>query len=224
MRKIEDDRILAYIESQLEKDAGPKEIAEAFGYSPEHFRHLFRTYYDIPLGNYLRRRRLLKAARQIQNGKTASTEAALIYGFETAAGFSKAFRREFGFSASELKNQGQLLEDLIPDPVYDKSQIKISYVITPELRIIGKTLPSEEVRDFDRLEECAYWLDHRFPQFTAEEMKRIGAYKNDVIAMWYHTGADQTITYLAGPVVKSIADVPEGTVAVTLPGRRYAGI
>ena len=102
MKKIMEDKILAYIETHLDMEYGQDDIAEAFGYSTDHFRHLFRMYYDMPLGEYIRRRRLLKAAARIGDGEQIGN-AASMYGFETAAGFAKAFKKEFGFPASELK-------------------------------------------------------------------------------------------------------------------------
>ena len=51
MKKIMDDKILAYIETHLDMEYGQDDIAEAFGYSTDHFRHLFRMYYDMPLGD-----------------------------------------------------------------------------------------------------------------------------------------------------------------------------
>ena len=101
MKKIPEDAILSYIEGHLDEHVGAEEVACAFGYSPDHFRHLFRTYYDISLGEYIRRRRLVGAAKQIQKGVSVSS-AAQKYDFQTAAGFSKAFRKEFGIPASEL--------------------------------------------------------------------------------------------------------------------------
>ncbi len=221
MLKIHDDPILAYIEAKLDKKLDLKEMANDFGYSLDHFRHLFFTYYDISLGNYIRRRRLLQAAKKIQNGESI-TDVAMAYGFDTAAGFSKAFRKEFGFSANDLKNRVWLLEDVIPNPRYDKNRITISFVETPDLKMIGKPLLQEDCRNFDRLEEAAYWLDHDMPGITAEELAQIEPYKNDKIAMWYHTVENTDITYLLGPVVKNIGIVPQGMIPVTIPGRRYA--
>lgn len=221
MKKIQEDGMLSYIETQLDKNCTIKEIAEAFGYSQDHFRHLFRMYYDMPLGAYIRRRRLIKAAQKIQEGESV-TSAALAYGFDTAAGFSKAFRKEFGFSANEFKTKGQMLEDVIPDPVYDKNQILISFMETPELKMVGKPLLPEERHAFDLLEEAAYWLDHDLPKLTEEELEQVGGYKNDSIAMWYHPVENTDITYLLGPVVRSHDRVPEGMIPVTIPGRRYA--
>ena len=38
MKKIVEDTILAYIETHLDMEYGQDDIAEAFGYSTDHFR------------------------------------------------------------------------------------------------------------------------------------------------------------------------------------------
>ena len=159
MKKIVEDTILAYIETHLDMEYGQDDIAEAFGYSTDHFRHLFRMYYDMPLGEYIRRRRLLKAAERIGNGELIGNAASL-YGFETAAGFAKEFRKEFGFPAGELKRQDDIRLDVLPEPEYDRNQIRISFLETQELKMAGRSVIPEGGADIDLLEEVAYWLDH----------------------------------------------------------------
>ncbi len=221
MLKIEDDMILQYIEERLNQEIDLKEMATYFGYSLDHFRHLFFTYYDVSIGNYIRRRRLLEAAKKLQAGETIM-DTALSLEFETPTGFTKAFRKEFGFPPQDLKKKILLLEDVIPNPKYDKNRITISYVETSELKMIGKPLLPEDCHDFDRLEEAAYWLDHDMPLITEEEMAQLKPYKDDHIAMWYHAVENTDITYLLGPVVKKITTVPKGMISVVIPGRRYA--
>ena len=120
MKKLTEDKILAYIEAHLGMEYRQEDFAEAFGYSIDHFRHLFRMYYDTPLGEYIRRRRLLQAAKRIGDGGQI-VDIAPLYGFETAAGFAKAFKKEFGFPASELKKQDNIRLDVLPEPEYDRN-------------------------------------------------------------------------------------------------------
>lgn len=221
MKKISDDPILSYIEDNLEMLWTPEQCADAFGYSSDYFRHLFRTYYDMALGEYLRRRRLVKAAVRVQNGAQV-LQTALAYGFETAAGFSKAFKKEFGIPVSELKNQKDILLDSIPTPEYDRNNITVSYMRMPELKLIGQPLLPRKKYGYDLLEEAAYWLDHDIGNMDIEKPDVKSVYRDDIIAMWYHDPENVKITYLLGPTAKNFNHVPEGTVPVTIPSRRYA--
>lgn len=221
MKKIPEDAILSYIEGHLDEHVGAEEVACAFGYSPDHFRHLFRTYYDISLGEYIRRRRLVGAAKQIQKGVSVSS-AAQKYDFQTAAGFSKAFRKEFGIPASELKDQTDIFLDEIPDPFYDRDLIRISCMETPEIKIVGKPMLPQKEFEYDLLEETACWMEKEDFSFGKQELDMIDRYPMDFAAMWYHAPDNVAITYLLGPVVKSFRYVPADWVSITIPGRRYA--
>lgn len=221
MKKLTEDKILAYIEAHLGMEYRQEDFAEAFGYSIDHFRHLFRMYYDTPLGEYIRRRRLLQAAKRIGDGGRI-VDIAPLYGFETAAGFAKAFKKEFGFPASELKKQDNIRLDVLPEPEYDRNKIRILFLDTPQIRVVGKSVIPEGGADTDLLEEVAYWLDHEFPETDPAVLAEMETFKDDHIAMWYHPPDSQEITYLMGPVVKKVTCVPRGFIPVTMPGRHYA--
>lgn len=227
MKKISQDKILSYIEEHLDSHPGVDEIAEAFGYSPDHFRHLFRTYYDVSLGEYMRRRRLAGAAEQIRKGMPVA-RAADLYGFQTPSGFARAFRKEYGISASELKNQDDMFLDQLPDPVYDRDRIRVSRLEVPELKMVGKTLLPKKEYGYDLLEETACWLERETSELETEmgldhaELKKLNCYPQDVIAMWYHDPDNVEMTYLLGPVVKDFSYVPEGWIAVSIPAGKYA--
>lgn len=98
------DRIqqsLDYIEDNLKTDITAGELAEMAGFSLFHYSRLFHSAVGIPVKQYIIRRRLLWAAYEMAAGEK-QIDAALRYGFYTAAGFYKAFRREFGCSPSEF--------------------------------------------------------------------------------------------------------------------------
>ena len=83
------------------------------GFSLYHYYRLFHRYTGMPVMQYILRRRLLHAAYAIRMGEKR-TAMALAYGFDTYAGFYKAFRREFGCTPGEYvrknraKRPGQL--------------------------------------------------------------------------------------------------------------------
>lgn len=83
------------IEAHLRSDITAGDLAAAAGFSLSHFYHVFEAVMGISVGRYISYRRLLHAAWDIHHGKDA-TAAALEYGFDTHAGFYKAFRKEFG--------------------------------------------------------------------------------------------------------------------------------
>ena len=71
------------------------------GFSLFHYYRLFQQATGMPVMQYILRRRLLHGIYAIKQGST-KIDAALLYGFDTYAGFYKAFCREFGSTPSEF--------------------------------------------------------------------------------------------------------------------------
>lgn len=87
------------IEARLRTELSAQELADAAGFSLYHYYHVFEAVTGMSVGRYITHRRLLHAAWSMSQGKDA-TSAALEYGFDTHAGFYKAFRKEFGCAPS----------------------------------------------------------------------------------------------------------------------------
>ena len=91
-----------YIETHIKTEITAAELAEIAGYSLFHFYRLFHVLTGFPVMQYILRRRLLHAVYSVQCGNNTGIQAALEYGFETYAGFYKAFVREFGCTPKEF--------------------------------------------------------------------------------------------------------------------------
>lgn len=88
---------IAYIEQNLKTDITPKELADMVGYSLWHYQRLFAQVTGLPLAAYINRRRLDCALAEIR-AKRRAIDVALDYGFDSYAGFYKAFLRMYGCS------------------------------------------------------------------------------------------------------------------------------
>lgn len=88
------------MENTLCADISLEEWAGQYGYSPWHFARLFQRIVGMPLMQYRTRRRLMHALYAISCGESI-IDAALRYGFDTHAGFFKAFQQAYGCSPSE---------------------------------------------------------------------------------------------------------------------------
>ena len=91
---------LDYIEDHLQTDITAAELAEMAGFSLFHYYRLFQQATGLPVMQYILRRRLLHGVYAMKQG-SSKIDAALAYGFDTYAGFYKAFCREYGMSPSE---------------------------------------------------------------------------------------------------------------------------
>ena len=92
-------RSLDYIEDNLQTEITAAELAQQAHFSLFYYYRLFQQATGMPVMQYILRRRLLHGVYAMKQG-TSKTDAALRYGFDTYAGFYKAFCREFGATPS----------------------------------------------------------------------------------------------------------------------------
>ena len=90
---------LDYIEDHLQTEITAAELADMAGFSLFHYYRLFQQATGMPVMQYILRRRLLHGVYAMKQG-ASKIDAALAYGFDTYAGFYKAFCREFGSTPS----------------------------------------------------------------------------------------------------------------------------
>ena len=90
-----------FIEVNLQAEITAVELAEKAGFSVFHYYRLFQQATGLPVMQYILRRRLLHGVYAMKQG-SSKTDAALRFGFDTYAGFYKAFCREFGATPSDF--------------------------------------------------------------------------------------------------------------------------
>jgi len=88
---------IAHIEQNLKTAITIQELADMAGYSIWHYCHLYTQATGLPVGAYICKRRLNKALVEISEGRKA-VDVVPEYGFDTYAGFYKAFIRMYGCS------------------------------------------------------------------------------------------------------------------------------
>jgi len=81
-------------------------IAAHTGYSPWHFHRLFSAVSGETPADYLRKRRLTEAARELRGTRRRVTDLALEYQFGSPEAFTRAFARVFGVTPSEYRRRG----------------------------------------------------------------------------------------------------------------------
>lgn len=90
-------KTLDYVEENLKTDITAEELAQIANYSTFHFYRLFSSVMGSSIAGYILKRRLDHAIFEISNGRKG-IDVVLEYGFETYAGFYKAFVKMYGCS------------------------------------------------------------------------------------------------------------------------------
>jgi len=104
---MDTDELLAYIEQNIKEDISLVDLEQVVHYSPRQIYYIIKEATGMPVMSYIRYRRLLNAAAEIGQGRKL-TDVAVDYGFETQAGFYKAFLLQIGCSPKEYQYHEQL--------------------------------------------------------------------------------------------------------------------
>jgi AraC family transcriptional regulator len=105
---------LRYIENHLTEEIDYKEAARLACCSEYHFTRMFSFLSGITLSEYIRRRRMTRAAFELLNTDKRMIDIALHYGYSSPDSFSRAFQSLHGVTPSEARQQGQLLKSYPP--------------------------------------------------------------------------------------------------------------
>lgn len=93
---------MKYIEAHMTDDLKATAIAAEAGYSVFYFSRMFCKVAGMPVMEYVKKRRLVRASEDILDG-AGILDTALKYGYQSHSGFTKAFKNEFGFSPALLR-------------------------------------------------------------------------------------------------------------------------
>ena len=100
------EKIIKYIDEHIRDEITLDELSKLVGYSQWHLYKIFKVLSPVPIMEYIRNKRLYAAANAIYTGHKLY-DVALDYGYQTPAGFYKAFQTVFDCAPSEYKNNNQ---------------------------------------------------------------------------------------------------------------------
>ncbi len=95
-------RVLDYIEAELEHNPGLAELAALTSFGLSHFKVLFRRSTGMPPHQYLLRRRVRRAQELLLQGRLSASQIALETGFAHQSHMARCMRRMLGLSPSAL--------------------------------------------------------------------------------------------------------------------------
>ena len=96
-------RVMKRMENELDTDLNLKTLAEASGYSRNHFLRMFRAATGHSPHQYLLRLRVKRAQAMMKNRSMNLIDIALDCGFSSHAQLSRVFRQMTGTTPSEYR-------------------------------------------------------------------------------------------------------------------------
>ncbi|WP_309119443.1 AraC family transcriptional regulator [Paenibacillus sp.] len=100
------NRAIGYIEEHMLEEIDYEDVAKVACCSVYHFQRMFSFITNVPLSEYVRRRRLTLAAFELQRGKAKVIDIALKYGYESPEAFARAFLNLHGTTPTAARNSG----------------------------------------------------------------------------------------------------------------------
>jgi AraC family transcriptional regulator len=224
---------LDYIEENLTEVFELSDVAQKACCSSYNFQRMFSFITDIPLAEYIRRRRMTQAALEIQNSNAKVIDIAVKYGYDSATSFARAFKALHGIAPSEVRTSGAKLKAYpkISFQISIKGEIGMDYRIeakeafdvfgieaicslTGETGLIspaGLWRKCQENGEYDRLLKNAGDL----PDFISRDLCKIHAVEN------YRKTGNDTFPYMLCAFVSKNSST-DGYKTVLVPAQTYA--
>lgn len=148
-----------YMESNLEGEVSLEEAARIACSSKYHFHRMFYAMFEVTPAEYVRRRRLTKAAVALSKRSQSVTDIAIRFGYDSPNAFTRAFRKQHGFNPSKINtSQNTMIAfDRADIDKVTKGGAMLEYKIVerPEFYLVGAS-KSFEFDDFVK-EGPKYW-------------------------------------------------------------------
>jgi len=208
---------LRYIEDNITGELDYNEIAKQAYVSGFHFQRVFTILCGVPLGEYIRSRRLSLAGTELSAGSTKVIDAAIKYGYESPDSFTKAFTRFHGISPTSAKSMGASLKSFAP------LQIKLTLKggNTMEYKIIEK----EAFKVIGALREFHTDTSYQeIPKFWCEHFESgNGKHICGMFGICYDEDGDcKTFSYMIADVYDPEKKMPDDFVIKEIPAHTWA--
>ena len=158
---------LTYIEANLDNEIDGKELSKITYYSAYRFQKLFMAMSGIPLSEYIRNRRLDRAAFDLRNTDEKIADIACKYGYDSPTAFNRAFQKLHGVAPSKVRTEKGIQLKAYP-PIQFQICIKgatvMKYRIVEQkaFRLVGYKLSTARMENFEQFKEIPKFWDKQY--------------------------------------------------------------
>lgn len=211
------DRLQAaidYIEAHLTEELDVHDIAARAYISAFHFQRIFSSLCGMPLGEYIRRRRLTLAAQELSRSRHARViDVALKYSYDSPDSFTRAFRRFHGVVPSQAGMPGVTLQSFAPM----KIKLNQEAASMMEYRIVQKAPFTVMGYKHQFSNDTSY---QEIPAWWGQQQKQQSAVMG-MFGVCIDTDG-KLFDYLIADLYQPWQAVPESCVTYTVPGGTWA--
>lgn len=154
------NKTIRYMEEHLTEEIDYEQLAQIACCSPYHFQRMFAYMAEVPLSEYIRRRRMSLAAVDLQDKEAKIIDVAMKYGYTSPTAFNRAFQSVHGIAPSLIRERGTEIKSFPPISftITIKGVEEMNYRIEQKeaFRIVGVSQPlySEIEKNFEIYRRC----------------------------------------------------------------------
>lgn len=127
--------ILKRIEENIEQEVDYTQLCKGLNISGSSLQRIFPVLFNVTLSEYIRKRRLTKAAFELKQTQHSILDIALRYGYESPDAFAIAFKKQHGATPSGVRKGA-------PMNLFNALKLNLSIEGGNDLPIEIKTLPA----------------------------------------------------------------------------------
>lgn len=215
---------MAYIEENLDGEIDLQAVARRAMVSSHLFARTFALIVDVPLSEYIRCRRLSRAAEDLQRRGDKVIDVALRYGYASPTAFQRAFVQFHGITPSQVRRPGTRLNAYPPLSFTMTIQggVTMQYRIEEKkgMRFVGY---AEEVsmldgQNFTHIPQI--WNEFSKERCATLETYRNGTYAGVFGAITFAGKPDTMLYWIAVPSERT--DLAEGMAEMKVEPQTYA--
>jgi AraC family transcriptional regulator len=223
-----------FIETNIRNELPLRDVSAQANASLYHFHRLFRALVGESLKEYIRHRRLDRAARDLVTTRKPIIEIALDYRYSAPESFLRAFKAVFAKTPSAFRKEGRppnfhAKANLLGEEARETKGVVMEpiFVERKALTLFGELIHTKHAAC--KKEVAGLWMKERASQRIGELARHAGA--DSVYGVCFgacegcgtsHSEDSEVFPYLIGWEAGEGAQPPQGLVEMTIPGGKFA--
>lgn len=215
------EKCINFIEDHIKEDITIQEITNQAGYSLYHFCRVFNLCMGMSIMEYIRSRRLSLAATELFKGDKI-IDIALDYGFETPSGFTKAFRKAFGYSPTQYMKRMAGYADT--QTIFEMGGTIMNPVIVkkPAFKVAGYGIKTNITGATYTKDIASFWSNYNGENLESKMYSILNPPKHGEVGLCIPVSEDGNAIYLLGVIVDDFSKAEKTMLTVEVPAAEYA--
>lgn len=219
-------RSVDFIEDRLDGCLNVEDIARVMNVSAFYYQKLFSIICGMPVGEYIRNRRLSLAGSELMTSDAKVVDIAMKYGYDTPEGFLRAFAKFHGVTPSQVRKGA-------PIRSFERLSVSITMkggnfmdckiIKKPAFKVAEKRTVQTVTNDANLQTIPKFW-EQSHKDGTVKKLLELTPDKEFIFGICYNKphAEESTFDYSIAAAVGDNAEIPDGFTATEIPARTWA--